>query len=331
MLPPVHVPRKIVAMIPAFNEERTIASVVERTRPFVDAVVVVNDGSSDATVSEAERAGAIVVSHSQNEGLGRAFRTGIGKALAVGASVIVTLDADGQFTPEEVPKLVDPIEDGSHDMVTGTRFSQETFRGDMRRIKSFGNAVFTRFVNRLTGTRLTDAQCGFRAYSREAAMNLTLLGRFTYTQEVILNLATKGFRIGEVPVHVRGQREHGQSKMVKSPLRYGLRALSIILRAERDYKPLRFFGSIGSLFLVLGALQLAIVVANYLLTKQTSPYTSLFITGGSCVLIAVQVYILALVADGQARSRQLQDELLVLARRRELAALNASTQEPTKP
>lgn len=309
---------KLVAMIPAFNEEKTIASVVERTKPHVQEVVVVDDGSSDATAALAQAAGAIVVRHKQNEGLGRAFRTGIGTALSRGASVIVTLDADGQFSPEEIPKVAGPVQRGEADMVTGTRFSEQKYRGDMSKVKNFGNHVFTNFVNRLTGTRLTDTQCGFRAYSAEAAMTLTLFGKATYTQEVILNLATKGFKIIEVPITVRGQREHGKSKVVRSPFKYAVRAMAIILKAERDYKPLRFFGLMGLALSLLAVAQLSVVGFHWFRTGNTSPFTSLLVTGGACALVAVQVWVLALIADAQGRNRALQDEVLFLSRLRHL-------------
>ena len=248
---------KLIVIIPAYNEELTIGSVI-KSIPEVNGriskteVIVVNDGSKDKTKEIAEENGARVVSHSSNKGVGMAFRTGIEEALKRKADIIVNVDADGQFNPEDIPKLIEPILDDKADFVTATRFKDGHLIGNMPFIKKIGNKMFTSLTSFLVGQKFTDTQCGFRAYSREAALRLNLYGKFTYTQEVFLDLANKGLRIMEVPLYVKAKREFGKSKVVKSVPKYIFQALTIIIRSIRDYKPLAFFGVIGLFSFVLG-------------------------------------------------------------------------------
>src|SRR3989344_6359232 len=178
---------KLVVIIPAYNEERTIGDVVKSItevngRISKTEILVVNDGSTDNTEKIALENGAIVVNHLSNKGVGMAFRTGIENALKRKADVIVNVDADGQFNPLDVPKLISPILDNKADFVTATRFKNGNLIGSMPFIKKIGNRMFTSLTSFLVGQRFTDTQCGFRAYSREAALRLNLYGKFTYTQ-----------------------------------------------------------------------------------------------------------------------------------------------------
>lgn len=305
---------KIVALIPAFNEEASIRDVLIKASEHVDEIIVVDDGSSDKTSSISAEAGAIVVSHLMNRGVGVAFATGVAKALEIGADIVVTIDADGQFQASEIPKVIGPIVEGRADFVTGSRFLEPKSTPKMDDTKRFGNRLFTRLVNWLTGQKFTDTQCGFRAYSREAMLRLTLFGRFTYTQEVLLDLTSKNIRIVEVPISVL-PRMNGNSKVVKSPFHYGFRALKIIVQAERDRHPLRFFGAISLLFIISALLMFTVVIAHWLTTGMTSPFTSLLSIGGTLLLAGVIFIILALVADMQGRSRRLQEEMLYLLKR----------------
>ena len=116
---------------------------------------------------------------------------------------------------------------------------------EMPWVKRWGNRMMSRLISRLAGERFYDVSCGMRCYGRRAALQLHLLARFTYTQEVLLNLAFKQLRIVEVPLRVRGEREHGESRVAASLWRYGLRTAQIIFRSYRDYRPMRFFGGIA--------------------------------------------------------------------------------------
>ena len=145
--------KKIVVTIPALNEENTIGFVIRDIKKVVkDAeIIVVNDGSRDNTVNVALKAGASkVISHKRNKGLGVAFKTGINNALKIGADVIVNIDADGQFNPEDIPRLIQPILNKKSDMVTCSRFIHKKYLPKMPLIKRFGNRLFTKLVNMIT-------------------------------------------------------------------------------------------------------------------------------------------------------------------------------------
>jgi len=305
---------RLVAVIPAFNEESSIGRVLAETKGYVDDIIVIDDGSSDGTSAISSKAGAVVVRHPYNMGVGKAFATGVEKALEMGADIVVTLDADGQFQSAEIPRVIEPIVEGRADLVTGSRFLDEKLTPEMIGSKRFGNRLFTWMVNQLTGQEFTDTQCGFRAYSKEALLRLTIFGRFTYTQEVLLDLIGKNLRVVEVPVKVL-PRQSGKSKVVRNPVHYGVRALKIIVQAERDHHPLRFFTAISLFFIVPALLMLVVVLANWLTTGMTSPVTSLISIGGTLLLVGIIFIILALVADMQGRSRKLQEEMLYLLKR----------------
>jgi glycosyltransferase involved in cell wall biosynthesis len=307
-------PLKTVCIIPAFNEEDTIEDAVLETKDYVDEVIVVDDGSVDETASRAIEAGAFVISHQSNMGVGKAFASGINYALSIGADVAVTFDADGQFKATEIPNLITPISEGRADFVTGSRFINRIDIPDMPLSKRIGNIFFTRMVNLLSGGDFTDTQCGFRAYSRESMLRLTVFGQFTYTQEVFLDLMNKNLRVVEVHVEVLPRRV-GRSKVVKNPIDYGLRALKIIIQSERDYRPLRFFSIISLLFLFPGLLALGIVSMNWIITGMTSPYTSLIYLGGILSVVAIIFIVLALIADMNGRQRFLLEEMLYLMRK----------------
>ncbi len=309
---------KAVVMIPAYNEEKTIGTVIKGIpHDFADQieVLVINDGSDDNTLKVAKKSGANkVVSHKRNKGLGHAFKTGINNALKMGADVIINIDADGQFDPKNIPKLVKPIVDKEADMVTCTRFTEKTPK--MPKIKQFGNKRFTNLVNRLTGEQFTDTQCGFRAYSREAALRLTLFGGHTYTQEVFLDLVYKGMQIKEIPCKVRGERV-GKSRVVSSIPAYSIRSFLLMIRAYRDFRPLKFFGTLGMILFVPGMIIGIILGLRLLFFHVIFPYLSLVYMGVVMIIVGALLFIMALIADMYSRQRILQEEILYRLKKRE--------------
>lgn len=300
---------KIIAFIPAYNEENTIKDVIIGALNYVDEVIVVDDGSTDQTAQRANEAGAFVHSNPRNLGVGATFKNGINVAMDRGADALVTLDGDNQFYVEDIPRLIEPILKGEADLVTGTRFSKEGMGQEMGKTKAFGNRFFSKLISRLTGQEFSDTQCGFRAYSREALMRLNLYGKFTYTQEVFLNLVKKNLAVTEVPIKVK-PRKNGRSRVVKNPFHYGIRAMKIILLAERDHYPLKFFGVLSAAFFIPALVSLALVLANWLFYQQTNPYSNLITIGGFLFLMGVVMLVVALFADMIGRQRQLQEEIL---------------------
>ena len=314
---------KLTVVIPAFNEEETIASVIEgipRRMDGIDEVeiITIDDGSIDKTRLLAEDAGAFVVSHPINKGVGVAFQTGIKTALTHGADMIVNIDGDGQFSPGDIPKLIEPILQGKAEFATCTRFAKEEYIPQMPWGKKIGNKMMAMIINRIIWDRnFTDVSCGFRAYSRDAALKLNLFGDFTYTQESFIDLASKGVAMTEVPLRVRGTREFGKSRVANNLFKYGMNAFSIILKSMRDIRPLTFFGSGGIFIFVSGILQALFVFGWWLHTGGTSGFKSVLIGSAVCLILGLLLGILALIADMIGRQRKVQEEILYYMRKAE--------------
>ena len=311
---------QLVVVIPALNEAKTIREVINRIPKSVPGigrikVVVVDDGSSDATGSEAQKTGALVIRHDFNLGVGAAFQTGIREALRLGADIIVNMDADGQFNPADIPLLTHPIQQGQASFVTASRFATKELIPDMPKVKIWGNMGMTKLINFITSKHFTDVSCGIRAYSREAALRLTLFGHFTYTQETFIDLAFKDIAMAEVPLKVRGEREHGQSRVASNLWRYALKSASIIFRAARDYRPLYFFGIPGIAFFILGVLCGVFLVAHYLQTGQTYPYRSLVQLSSVLIIVGFLLLFQSMLADMMCRNRIVAEEAVYHARK----------------
>ncbi len=317
--------KKLVVLIPAFNEEKTVSGVIRDIPRKIFGVgkvevLVLDDGSTDKTVQRAKQAGASkVVSHPKNAGLGIAFRDGLWEALKMGADLIVNIDADGQFNPKDIPKLIAPILNGKADVTTCSRFKDKALEEKTPGIKRFGNRLFTKLVNFLTKSNFTDTQCGFRAYSREAALRMNLFGKFTYTQESLLDLINKGMRIEEVACRVAGQRD-GESRVVKHWYSYGIKVLLIITRNFRDHKPLQFFGGLGILFAGAGIVYGAIQWIRSLTPGTDIPFWRIILTF-LLILVGALMIVLALIADMSGRHRKLQEETLYRLKKQEIAAI----------
>ncbi|MFA4907577.1 MAG: glycosyltransferase [archaeon] len=314
--------RSVVVMIPAFNEEKSIGAVIKAIPRKIGKarvkVLVVDDGSADKTATVSRKAGADrVVSHRTNKGLGTAFRTGLEESLKMGADVIVNIDADGQFNPRDIPKIANPVLGGKADVVTCSRFLDKRLEPEMPWVKKFGNGIFTSIINFFTKKKFTDTQCGFRAYSRETALRTILFGKFTYTQEVLLDLSQKGFRIIEVAAKVKGQRK-GKSRIVSHWWDYGAKALIIIVRCLRDYKPLKFFGAIGIALFALGGISALFLLYRLLEFHKISPYLWVVYMDVVLIILGFLLMILALLADMMDRQRKIQEEILYRLKKAEI-------------
>lgn len=193
----------IVAVIPAYNEERTVGGIVRRAKRYADSVVVVDDASKDKTAAAAKTAGAVVVRHKKNAGLGSAIRTGLNYALKSKADIVLTLDADGQHDPADIPKFLQKISDG-YDFVLGERaLHAYPFR------KKLGNFFLTHATNFVSGTDLRDTESGFRAFSRNALKKLKLKAeRYEIAVEIVFEVGRNSLRACNVsinsPVYVQG-------------------------------------------------------------------------------------------------------------------------------
>jgi len=216
-------------LVPAMNEAAAIAGVVAGATAALDHVLVVDDGSSDATGERAAAAGAVVIRHEVNRGKGYALRTGLGHALAEGAAAVVAMDADGQHDPSEVPRFVDAANAEGADMVIGTRMGDVS---TMPRMRFLTNRVTSAVISWRGGQRVTDSQCGFRLVRRALWERLELsTGNFDTESEMIIRASRAGFRITEVPISTIYHETTEGSKI--KPLRDTFRFIRLVLRSLR--------------------------------------------------------------------------------------------------
>lgn len=306
---------RLVVIMPALNEEITVGKVIEGIPLDIAGVrdvrvVVVDDGSTDRTGEIATSLGAQIVRHVRPQGVGAAYQSGLRKAMEMGADVVVNIDADGQFNPADIPKLVEPVVTGKADFVTASRFKDPTLTPKMPWVKAWGNRQMSRLISMLTGQKFYDVSCGMRACSRRAALSLSLIGSFTYTQEAFLNLAFKQLQIVEVPIEVRGEREHGKSRVASSIRKYAVNTSKIIFRCYRDYYPMRFFGRIAAVLIVLGMGFGAFLLGHYVLTGSFSPHKWAGFTGAALVFLGLGSFHIGLVGDMLNRQRIYLEEVL---------------------
>jgi len=240
----------IIAGIPAYNEEKTIAKVILLAQKHVDAVVVCDDGSQDLTAEIAQKLGAIVIKHEKNMGYGAAIQTLFEKARALNADLLLTLDADGQHDARGIPKLIQPILENKADIVIGSRFLQKN--SGMPLYRRFGIKVLTSLSNRSRQKgALTDAQCGLRAYNRKAIEDLALNeDGMGVSAEVLLKASAQGLVVTEVPVEVRYE---GLETSTHNPFKHGLGVISTIIRLVVEERPLTYLGLPGAVLLFVGA------------------------------------------------------------------------------
>lgn len=288
---------KAIIIIPAFNEVKTIGKLVKDIRQVMNKtnynyqVLVVDDGSSDGTADSVKKAGAVVYSHPKNYGLADSFRTEIQKALELKADVIVHIDADGQYLPKEIPKLLQEIKNG-YELVLGSRFEGKI--EEMPLIKRLGNIAFSKVVSQVCGLYISDAQTGFRAFTKEVAEKILITSNHTYTQEQIIRAVRQKFRIKEVPIYFA--KRIGKSRLISNVFGYASRAFINIIRIYRDYEPLKFFGIVGSAIFGLGfAIGLYLIYLHF--TSGIIGHIALIMLDILILTIGLQVLIFGFIAD----------------------------------
>jgi len=240
-------PQNITVILPAYNEEVSIGSIVLLTKHYVDNVIVVDDGSSDRTAEIARNAGAEVIVHEINTGKGGALKTGF--SAAEGADIIVTMDSDGQHNPEDIPRLVQPILKGEADMVNGSRYLNGLDRNTplYRRV---GQRLLDRFTNLNSGLKITDSQSGFRAFAASTKDNFRFNAQgMAIESEMLADAAKSGIRIKEVEIGVR----YDVDCSTKNPIEHGFGVLVMVLKDIEFNKPLYYF-TVPGLSLGIGGL-----------------------------------------------------------------------------
>jgi len=220
----------------------------------------------------------------------------------------VGIDADRQFDPAEVPAILEPILAGRADMVIGNRFTLG-MPAHMPSLKYWGNKKVARLISYVSGQAFQDVSCGFRAYSREALLHLNIFAEFTYTHETILSLAYQGLRIVEHPITVKYDPER-KSRVAASIFNYAVQTSKIVLRVMLDYRPIRVFGALGALFVLIGMGFELFLIGHYILTNSFSPYKATGFIGLGFIIFGMLVLIIALIADMLNRLRISQDKVL---------------------
>lgn len=240
----------VVAAIPAFNVERTIARLVLEAQKFVDVVLVCDDGSTDCTAEIAERMGADVIRHEKNFGYGAAIKTLFTMARELNADVLVTLDGDGQHDPREIPRLIEPVLENKADIVLGSRFLGEKENG-VPRYRGWGIKLISKLTGAASNHKFNDAQCGFRVYGHKALSGLSLVENgMGASVEVLMKSQKNGLTVVEVPAEVKYKELERSS--TQNALGHGAGVLMSILRLVVEEKPLMLLGLPGIIFLFAG-------------------------------------------------------------------------------
>jgi glycosyltransferase involved in cell wall biosynthesis len=309
---------KLAVVIPAYNEEKTISRVIReipRRMAGIDEVeiIVIDDGSVDSTVSKALKAGADrVVKHKMNLGLATSFRDGLDTALGDGADIVVNTDADLQYNQKEIPKLIKPILDKEADFVLGYRDVWNLEH--MPLSKKIGNTLATSLTSFLVGFEVRDAQSGFRAFSREAALQLNVFSDYTYVQETIMQLVFKSNKVVQVPCEFRARE--GTSRLINNIWSYAKRAGLTILRTYVYYRPLRTFLSVGLVLILLGLIAGSRVAVHFLTTGLVSPYIPSAILSAVLLIVGFQVVMMGLIADSINANRKISERILYLLKKK---------------
>ncbi len=312
---------KVIIQIPCFNEEQTLPQTLAdlpREIPGADVVeiLVIDDGSTDRTLEVAREHGVDhIVRHHQNRGLARAFRTGLDACLRLDADVIVNTDADNQYSGADVPKLVAPILEGRADIVIGDRQTDtiEHFSFVKKKLQRLGSSV----VRRLSQTDVPDAVSGFRAISREAALQINIFSYFSYTTEMLIHAGKQRLNVMSVPVGVNAETR--ESRLFKSIPDFIKQSTLTAIRAYAMYYSLRIFFLIGTVIALAGTVPIVRFLYFFLRGDGTGHVQSL-ILGGVLVSMGFLAFLVGLVADLIAFNRQLLERILARLRRSELAA-----------
>ncbi len=309
---------KLIIQIPCYNEEESLGvtlTALPRKLPGIDIIewLIINDGSQDRTVEVAKEYGVDhIVSFPTNQGLAKAFMAGLEASLKAGADIIVNTDADNQYCADDIAYLIQPIILNQAEIVVGERpiWKTKHFSYSKKLLQKLGSWV----VRIASNTNIPDAPSGFRALSREAAMQLNVFNAYTYTLETIIQAGQKGITIISIPIRTNSVLR--PSRLVRSTPSYVLRSLFTILRIFLLYKPLRFFLMLGSVPFSLGVVSgirwLFFFFSGYEKTRVPT-----LILATILVLVGIQLWILGLIADLMAANRRIMEEIQVRMRRQD--------------
>lgn len=312
---------KLIIQVPCLNEEDQLPeslSALPRQVPGFDVVewLIIDDGSHDRTIEVAREFGVDhVVKLPQNRGLAAAFQAGLDAALKLGADVIVNTDADNQYDAAAIPLLVAPIVQGRADLVVGDRNvrSVDEFSKVKVRLQLLGSWV----VRKASDTEVPDVTSGFRAYSREAAIQLTVTNRYTYTLESIIQAGKMNAAVASVPVETNAKTR--DSRLFNSMTGYMRRNAGVITRVFAAYEPMKFFGRFAVVLFLGSMLSFIPFLWDAIVNGNSDGHLQSIILGGMLFTASLQVMAMAFVADLIASHRLVTQRALERIRRVELA------------
>ena len=255
---------KITVGIPAFNEEKNIASIIQKLNQVADTVIVCDDGSTDNTAKIAEKMGAIVITHQQNLGYGEVIRSLFLKARELDSDMLVTLDSDGQHRISDVLPIADPIIKNQADLVIGSRFLTENQK-DMPKYRKIGIKMITTLANTSLEESVTDSQSGFRAYGKNILSEITPSEKgMGVSNEILMKVSKKNFKIIEVPIVVSYEGDTS----TQHPLSHGVSVTLSTLKFISIEHPLKFYGIPGLVFLGIGLIFTIMTIQGFSETRQ---------------------------------------------------------------
>ena len=280
---------KIIVGIPAFNEEKNIASIITKLSSIADTILVCNDGSTDLTATIAKKIGAVVIKHGKNLGYGAAIRSLFLKAKDLDGDVLVTFDADGQHRIDDIKNVTKPIVNQEADLVIGSRFLDESEK-EVPQYRKVGIKVITKITNASIKKQLTDSQSGFRAYSRKiiSELNPSEMGMGVST-EILIKASSKNFRIVEVPIKII----YEGNTSTHNPITHGSSVIISTIKYTSLQRPLTFYGIPSVVFLIIGGVFSYLAIQFYVEVGRLN--TNLTIISASTVLIGVVLLITAIL------------------------------------
>ena len=301
---------KLIIQIPCYNEAETLKIALDALPKHIDGVdtieyLIINDGSQDNTLELAKEWGVHhIVNFKQNRGLAKGFMAGLDMCLRNGADIIVNTDADNQYCGDDIEKLIAPILEGKADIVIGERPIDQTahFSWLKKKLQHFGSWV----VRKASNTDIPDAPSGFRAYSREAAMQMNVVNEYTYTLEQIVQAGRTKIAITSVPI--RTNDELRPSRLFSSMFGYVKKSMLTIIRAYLMYKPMRFFIGLGFIPFLIGlAIGIRFIVLLCMGGGQGNVQS--LILCSMLILIGVMIWVVGLLADVMAANRKILQEI----------------------
>lgn len=311
---------KLIIQIPCYNEEETLTVALDalpKQLPGIDTIeyLIINDGSQDHTVEVAKAWGVHHIVHlKQNKGLAKGFMAGLDACLRLGADIIVNTDADNQYCADDIELLIAPILKGQADIVIGERPILETehFSPLKKMLQRFGSWV----VRKASHTNIPDAPSGFRAYSRQAAMQLNVINEYTYTLETIVQAGRNKMAMTSVPI--RTNPELRPSRLFHSMFGYVKKSMVTIIRAFLMYRSLVFFSVIGSILCLLGIIG-GFRYLYFWSAGDGSGHVQSLILSSTLLLAGIQTYVIGFLADLLSANRKILEDIQYRVRRLDYA------------